>query len=80
MNHHDALAALSTATGWRKSTRSDAQNCCLEATADVPGWIGVRDTKLGAHSPVLAFTAAQWTALLTAVKIKKFDLVAQDAR
>jgi hypothetical protein len=76
MNHHDALAALHTATGWHKSTRSDAQNCCLEVTAEVPGWIGVRDTKLGARSPVLAVTTVQWTAMLADVKIKKIDLVA----
>lgn len=76
MNHHDARAALRTATRWRKSTRSDAQNCCLEVTAEVSGWIGVRDTKLGARSPVLAFTTGQWTALLAVVKIMEFDLVA----
>lgn len=75
MNHHDARAALRTATSWRKSTRSDAQNCCLEVTAEVSGWIGVRDTKLGARSPVLAFTAVQWKAMLAVVKIKKFDLL-----
>jgi hypothetical protein len=76
MNHHDAVAALRDATGWRKSTRSDAQNCCLEVTAEVSGWVGVRDTKLGVRSPVLAFSTAQWTAMLAVAKIEEFDLVA----
>ncbi len=75
MNHHDALAALRTATGWHKSTRSDGQNGCLEVTAEVSGWIGVRDTKLGTRSPVLAFTTVEWTAMLVAAKNKDFDLV-----
>lgn len=76
MNHHDALAALRRATGWRKSTRSDAQNCCLEVTDEVPGWIGVRDTKLGLRSPVLAVSTVQWTAMLAVAKNKEFGLVA----
>jgi hypothetical protein len=71
MNHHDVLAALRTATGWRKSTRSSGQNCCLAVTTEVSGWIGVRDTKLGAQSPVLACTPVQWMAMLAAAKIKK---------
>jgi Domain of unknown function (DUF397) len=68
MNYHDALAALSTATGWHKSTRSEAQNGCLEVTTEVPGWVGVRDTKLGARSPVLAVPTKEWTVMLAATK------------
>ncbi len=74
MNHHVALATLSTATGWHKSTRSEGQNGCLEVTTEVTGWIGVRDTKLGARSPILAFTTVEWTAMLAAAKNKEFDL------
>ncbi len=72
MNHHDARTALCIATGWHKSTRSEAQNGCLEVTTEVPGWVGVRDTKLGVRSPVLAFTTVEWTAMLTAAKNKEF--------
>ena len=68
MNHHEALVALATATGWHKSTRSDAQNGCLEVTTAVSGWIGVRDTKLGKRSPVLACTTVEWMAMLAAAK------------
>jgi Domain of unknown function (DUF397) len=70
MNHHDALAAVSTATNWYKSTRSDGQNGCIEVTTEVSGWIGVRDSKLGARSPVLAFTTVEWAAMLAAAKNK----------
>lgn len=74
MNHDDALAALSTATTWRKSTRSEAQNVCVEVTTAVPGWIGVRDSKLGPTSPILAVTDTGWTALLDAAKDGELDL------
>jgi hypothetical protein len=66
MNHDEALAALTTATGWRKSRHSLAQNGCVEVTTELPGWVGVRDSKLGTDSPLLAVTTAEWRALLTA--------------
>jgi hypothetical protein len=40
----------------------------------VPGWVGVRDSKLGATSPILAFTVAKWRALISAAKSGAFDL------
>ncbi|MDQ3764953.1 MAG: DUF397 domain-containing protein [Actinomycetota bacterium] len=73
MNHPDTSAALRTATGWRKSTRSEGQNGCLEVTAEVSGWIGVRDSKLGVRSPILAVPTVEWTTMLAAVKNGEFD-------
>lgn len=64
MSHQDALAALTRASGWRKSSSSIAQNDCVEITTEVPGWVGVRDSKLGASSPLLPSSSAQWTAFL----------------
>lgn len=74
MNHDDVLAVLSTAAVWRKSTRSEGQNGCVEVTNAVPGWIGVRDSTLGPTSPILAFTATEWTALLATAKDGELDL------
>lgn len=64
MNHDRALAALTTAAGWRKASYSQAQNGCVEITTELPGWVGVRDSKLGTASPVLTVPSAQWRALL----------------
>lgn len=68
MNHQAARAALAQASGWRKSSYSQAQNDCLEITTDVSGWIGVRDSKLGTFSPVLAFALPEWRATLAAME------------
>ena len=66
MNHDHALAALITAAGWRKSSYSWGENNCVEITTELPGWVGVRDSKLGTASPLLAVTTAAWRALLAA--------------
>ncbi|MGH3671530.1 MAG: DUF397 domain-containing protein [Pseudonocardiaceae bacterium] len=67
MNRDQALAALTTATGWRKSSYSQGQNGCVEVTTDWGGWVGVRDSKLGPRSPVLAVATAGWHAVLAGV-------------
>ena len=72
MNHPDVLAILGTATGWHKSSRSAGQNCCLEVTTEAAGWIGLRDTKLGSRSPILAFPMVEWKAILAAMKNDRF--------
>jgi hypothetical protein len=64
MNHDHALAALTTAAGWHKSRYSQGINGCVEITTELPGWVGVRDSKLGPASPLLAIPTAQWRALL----------------
>ncbi len=64
MNHDEALAALATTAGWRKSGYCQGANGCVEITTELPGWVGVRDSKLGASSPLLPVSTAQWTAFL----------------
>lgn len=59
---------LVAATDWRKSSHSGGQNGGCVEVGSVPGVVGVRDTKLGAASPVLAFGAGGWAAFLAAVK------------
>lgn len=65
MNHADAQATLRTCTTWRKSSYSfpDGQEC-VEIATDLTGWVGIRDSKLGSGSPVLAVTTQQWQALV----------------
>ncbi|MGH3827691.1 MAG: DUF397 domain-containing protein [Pseudonocardiaceae bacterium] len=66
INHQLALKALTQASGWRKSSYSKGANDCVEITTEVPGWVGLRDSKLGTDSPALACTRPQWRALLAA--------------
>jgi hypothetical protein len=62
---HKIAHTLRTCTQWRKSSYSfpDGQEC-VEITTELARWVGVRDSKLGAASPVLAVTPAQWQAML----------------
>ncbi|CAM3961573.1 DUF397 domain-containing protein [Kibdelosporangium persicum] len=60
MRYEDAITALAAATNWHKATFSQGgENGCVEV-GSVPGIVGVRDTKLGAASPILAFTPEKW--------------------
>jgi prepilin-type processing-associated H-X9-DG protein len=64
------MVDLSTAT-WRKSTHSGMNGCVEVAFLD--GHVAVRDSKDGA-SPVLLFTAHEWSAFLGGVRGGEFDL------
>jgi hypothetical protein len=71
MRHEDAVAALAHATNWHKSSRSK-ENGCIEA-ATIPGHVGMRDTKLGPASPILAFTPQEWELFTRGVKNGVFE-------
>lgn len=73
MTHNDAVTALAAARNWRKASASAGNGGCVEV-ASIPGWIGVRDTKLGPNSPVLAFTPHEWDAFTKGVRGGEFDL------
>ena len=52
---------------WRKSTRSNGSGDCVEVAGNLPGVVGVRDSKDPA-GPVLTFTPAAWTRFLTSTR------------
>jgi hypothetical protein len=61
-------------TNWRTSTRSSqAQGNCVEV-GFAPGRTGIRDTKLGADSPILDIDSAAFAAFVRRVQDGTFDI------
>jgi hypothetical protein len=54
-------------TGWHKSSYSNGANACVEVGGS-DTVIGVRDTKLAAASPILAFPTMAWVAFTEDVR------------
>lgn len=73
MTYEEIVAALARATDWHKASYSNGTGSGCVEVASIPGYRGVRDTKLGADSPVLAFTDAEWSAFLVGVKDGEFE-------
>jgi hypothetical protein len=74
MRYEDAVSALAAATNWHKASSSQGQeNGCVEV-GSVPGVVGVRDTKLGAASPILPFAVTDWETFLDGVRNYQFGL------
>ncbi|MBE1485810.1 DUF397 domain-containing protein [Plantactinospora soyae] len=48
---------------WRKSIRSSSQGACVEVALDLPGVVGVRDSK-EPSGPVLVFAPGAWRAFV----------------
>lgn len=53
---------------YTSSYTNGGQDCCVEVNCSRAGHVGVRDSKLGTASPVLAIPAAQWSCIITAVQ------------
>ncbi|MGQ0717009.1 MAG: DUF397 domain-containing protein [Pseudonocardiales bacterium] len=54
---------------WYTSSYSNGgQNDCVEVNHSLAGRVGVRDSKLGTASPVLAIPAPQWARIIAAVQ------------
>lgn len=57
---------------WRKSSYSGGAGNCVEIAGDLPGAVGVRDSKDPA-GPALVFTPRTWRAFVAQVKNGGFD-------
>lgn len=57
---------------WRKSARSGGTTNCVEVAGNLPGVVGIRDSK-NPDGPALAFTRAEWRTFVGNVKNGEFD-------
>ncbi|GAA4877294.1 DUF397 domain-containing protein [Saccharopolyspora cebuensis] len=58
---------------WRKSSRSGGAQKCVEVATNLPGWALVRDSKLGAASPILRLSPEALGGFLDAIKDGRYD-------
>ncbi|MEV6234909.1 DUF397 domain-containing protein [Saccharopolyspora shandongensis] len=61
-----------SSAAWCKSSYSGNSGNCVEVGV-APGARGVRDSKLGESSPVLAFSDGAWAAFLGEIKAGRLD-------
>jgi hypothetical protein len=63
----EVAAVVVAANNWRKASYSQGASECVEV-ASVPTAFGVRDTKLGPNSPILAFNQDNWLMFIAQAK------------
>lgn len=58
---------------WQKSTRSNGKQDCVEVAWNGPE-VGTRDSKMGDHAPIAAYSRVAWASFLAVVKQGNADL------
>ena len=56
-----------TRAAWRKSTRSNNGGDCVEVADNLPGVVGLRDSK-HPTGPVLTFSPSTWATFVEGIK------------
>jgi Domain of unknown function (DUF397) len=69
----NSVSDLASGTAWRRSSRCDINGSCVEVARLADGDVGVRDGKIGAASPVLAFGQQSWRNFVSAMAAGYFD-------
>lgn len=62
-----------TSFGWFKSSHSQAANGCVELNLSVPGYAGMRDSKLGHASPMLVLTSPSLPEFIQHIRAGRFN-------
>jgi uncharacterized protein DUF397 len=68
-----STASFQDRAWFTSSYTNGGQNNCVEVNYSLAGHVGVRDSKFGTTSPVLAVPAAQWVRIITATKNGTLD-------
>jgi hypothetical protein len=64
---------LSRAMSWRKSSFSNGGGACVEVATNLPGMVGLRDSK-NPYGPMLVITADAWHACTAGIRDGQFEL------
>ena len=68
-----ARANLAGAATWTWRSAKCSTQSCVEVADVTDGGVAIRDSKAGETSPVLLFSADEWSAFVTGVKAGEFD-------
>lgn len=69
-----STAPFQDGSWFTSSYTNEGANDCVEVNYSGAGHVGVRDSKLGAASPVLAITSARWACFVAGAKDGTFDV------